>query len=539
MKKLLALCTLLYTCAPVYSQQNFSSNLPLVIINTNGQQIVDEPKIMADMGIINNANGQPNNVTDAFNEYSGKVGIEIRGQSSQMFPMKSYGIELWDAAGSSVNKSLFGLPAESDWILYAPYNEKTLTHNYLAYTLSRQMGHWAANSRHVELVINGEYRGIYVFLEKIKRGSDGRVKIAKISKTDISGDKLTGGYIFSVDKQADGWFSPYKAGIAGNAPVQYTYVYPKLSNIVQQQKDYIRSYVDSFEHALYGNNFQDTVNGWRNFADERSFIDFLIINELSRNVDGYRISTYLHKNRNSINDKIFAGPVWDFDLAFKNADYCSGSDTTGWAWEFNNICPGDYFQVPFWWGKLSTDTLFAGNLLCRWKELRQNVLSQQNLYQLIDSVVSITAQPRTRHFAKWPVLGQYVWPNPQPIAQTYDEEISQLKNWLAARLRWIDRSLINTGACRTIPPLPDQNTITINPNPLGNVAIIGIAAVSQQKVNVQVIDILGRIMLNNAYIVQPGSNRVELNCNAWQAGVYTIKVTAADGYRFSKKVIKR
>lgn len=105
-----------------------SSDLPIIVINTNGQEILDDPKVMADMGIINIGAGIRNNVTDAFNEYSGKIGIEIRGQSSQQFPMKSYSIELWDNAGKSVNQSLFNLPSESDWVLYAPYNEKTLMH---------------------------------------------------------------------------------------------------------------------------------------------------------------------------------------------------------------------------------------------------------------------------------------------------------------------------------------------------------------------------------------------------------------------------
>lgn len=169
-----------------------SSDLPIIVINTNGQEIPDDPKITADMGIVYNGEGARNNVTDPFNHYNGKIGIEIRGQSSQMFPMKSYSIELWDNAGASVDKSLFGLPKESDWVLYAPYTDKTLIRNFLAYTFSREMGHWASNCRFVEVVVNGDYKGIYVFMEKIKRGS-GRVPVSKIASTDVSGDALTGG----------------------------------------------------------------------------------------------------------------------------------------------------------------------------------------------------------------------------------------------------------------------------------------------------------------------------------------------------------
>ena len=195
MKKfqLTAIATLLAFCL---SAQTFtSSNLPIVVINTNGQTILDDPKIMADMGIVYNGPGVRNNVTDAFNHYNGKIGIEIRGQSSQSFPMKSYGFELWDNAGSSKSQSILGMPSESDWVLYAPYTDKTLMRNFLAYTMSREMGHWAANSRYVEVMLNNQYVGIYVLMEKVKRNNN-RVSISKLNTTDISGDAVTGGYIF-------------------------------------------------------------------------------------------------------------------------------------------------------------------------------------------------------------------------------------------------------------------------------------------------------------------------------------------------------
>ena len=160
------------------------------------------------MGIIYNGPGVRNNLTDPFNNYNGKVGIETRGHSSQMFPMKAYGFELRDTAGNSVNKSILGMPKESDWILYAPYTDKTLMRNFLAYTLSRQMGHWAAHCQFVEVVLNGDYIGVYVLMEKIKRNAN-RVNIVKMDNTIISGDEVTGGYIFSLDKDPNAWISRF------------------------------------------------------------------------------------------------------------------------------------------------------------------------------------------------------------------------------------------------------------------------------------------------------------------------------------------
>ena len=181
MNRLLIAALFLYILSPpckTYAQSFTSSNLPIVVINTNGQDIPDDPKIEADMGIIYNGPGVRNNLTDPFNDYNGKIGIEIRGQSSQMFPMKSYGVELHNNDGNSIDASILGMPEESDWVLYAPYTDKILMRNVLAYTLSTQMGHWAARCHFVEMFRNGEDNGCYGLMEKIKLGR-GRVDIAK------------------------------------------------------------------------------------------------------------------------------------------------------------------------------------------------------------------------------------------------------------------------------------------------------------------------------------------------------------------------
>jgi len=140
------------------AQINFtSSNLPIIVINTHGQKIVDEPKITADMGVIDNGEDSTNFLTDAYNGYNGKVGIEIRGHSSQMFPKKQYGIELRDTAGNPVNVPLLGMPSENDWVLNASFTDKTFLRNVLAYKLANDMGRYASRTRFCEVVINNEY----------------------------------------------------------------------------------------------------------------------------------------------------------------------------------------------------------------------------------------------------------------------------------------------------------------------------------------------------------------------------------------------
>lgn len=540
MKKIICLTFVFFAFLMVLGQGISSSNLPLISIRTNGQTIVDEPKIMADMGIIYNGEGVRNNITDAFNHYNGKIGIEIRGQSSQMFPMKSYSIELRDNAGNSTDKSLFGLPKESDWVLYAPYSDKTLMRNFLAYTMSREMGRWSANCRFVEVILNGNYIGIYVFMEKIKRGS-GRVNISKMAATDISGDAVTGGYIFSIDKEADGWFSsfaPYST--AANPRIQFSYVYPKLSSLVVEQSVYLKNYVDSFETALSKSTITAHKDDWRKFADEASFIDFLIVNEVSRNVDGYRLSSFFYKDRNSKNGKIFAGPVWDYDLAFRNANYCKGSDVEGWAYDFNATCPDDYFQVPFWWNHFMKDKVFQENLRCRWKQLRQSSLGMDRINHLIDSIYTLTAEARQRHFQKWPTLGKYVWPNPEPIASTYNGEIDYLVKWIGDRLSWIDKNIPNDGPCYDYPAsLPESITISGFPNPVTTSWSIIIKSKMAQKLEIMAVDAMGRRVFTKTLSVNAGYNSFAVDMRGWQTGVYIFKFVAASGEEKLEKIMKQ
>ncbi|TAL51787.1 MAG: spore coat protein CotH, partial [Chitinophagaceae bacterium] len=507
-----------------FSQSFTSSNLPIVIINTNGQAIPDDPKITADMGIIYNGAGVRNNLADPVNHYNGKIGIEIRGKSSQMFPMKSYSLELRDVAGSSINRVILGMPSESDWVLYAPYTDKTLMRNFLAYTMSREMGRWAARCQFVEVVINDDYKGIYVLMERIKRGSS-RVPVTKMTSTDISGDAVTGGYIFSIDKEDpddDGWYSSVRPdGTYGAQTIRYLYYYPKAVDIAPAQKAYIKSYVDSFENVLKGNDFQNSVTGWRKFADANSFIDYFLVNEVSRNVDAYRLSAFFYKNRNSINTKIMAGPVWDYDLAFRNADYCSGSNINGWSYEFNSVCSGDFWLVPFWWDRFFQDTAFKASLRCRWKQLRQTSLSDQRINFIIDSVNTLVSEAQQRHFQRWPILGQYVWPNPQPIPTTYAGEISELKSWIAARLKWIDENIPNVGACFDWLA-NDAGTfkVSIAPNPFSNSPAIKILSKLSQTVSIQVNDAAGRVVYRKNVTVSPGLNDISIAAGRWQRGIY-------------------
>jgi subtilisin-like proprotein convertase family protein len=517
-----------------------SSNLPIIVIHT-ATSIPDEPKIMGDMGIIYNGVSAINHLTDSFNNYNGKIGIELRGSSSQQFPKKGYGFETWDTAGVEINASLLGMPAESDWILSASYSDKTLMHNVLAYKLYRDMGRYAPRTVYCELVLNGQYVGVYMLMEKIKRDNN-RVNIAHLTTLENTGVNLTGGYIIKIDKITGnggaGWTSPYPPVVnSAGQTIYFQYEYPKPDSITPQQQTYIQQYVDSFEDALASANFADTATGYRKYCDENSFIDYFILNEISRNVDGYRLSTFLYKDKidNPGGGKLVIGPPWDYDIAWHNAEYCDGQLTVGWAIQFGNVCGGDYWQLPTWWNRMFQDPLFRDHLKCRWNELRQNVLSDAAIMNWIDTTASYLNDGQTRNFITWPILGIYVWPNPVPIPSTYAGEITQLKNWILARLNWLDNYMpgnLNCIITGTEGSAADKSSFSIFPNPATNEFTVYDLRSTISKV--EILDVLGKKVYEERLTSDIG--HLTISAADFSPGIYFVRVSA-DATIFSSKII--
>ena len=485
-----------------------SSNLPIVVITTQSA-IPNEPKVPATMGIINNPPGVRNEFTDPFTDYNGRIGIELRGNSSLIFPKKGYGLELWDANDNDTSVALLGMPAESDWVLSANYSDKSLLNNPLTYYLGRRMGHWAPRTQHVELVMDGQYLGTYVFTEKIKRDGD-RVDIAKLDADDLAGDSLTGGYIVKIDWQQGNntlsWTSPYPPPNApGNEVIEFLYEYPAIPE--PQQQAYIEAYIDSFETALDGPLFTDPAQGYARFIDQRSFIDFLIINELGRNVDGYRLSTFLYKDKDSKDGKLTMGPLWDFDLAWHDADYCNGSSYSGWAYDLNYDCPGGK-MVPFWWWRLLEDPSFTDSLRCRWDELRNGPLNTDSLAAWCDTMAAYLDESQQRNFEVWPILNTYVWPNPAPIPADYPGEIVELKDWIALRNAWLDMHWPeNIGGCSHVGvEEAAREEWSAFPNPFRDGITIAGPFAAHAEVVVELSDVAGRILLRQ--VSRPAHDQV-------------------------------
>lgn len=429
-----------------------SSNLPIVILDTEGRNIPNEPKTSARMWIIDNGPDARNHVSDTPTGYEGFIGIELRGATSRTrYPKKQYALETRRADGSNRNVSLLGLPEENDWVLYAPYGDKSLMRNVLAYRLARSMGQYASRTRYCEVVLNGEYQGVYVLMEKIKRDGD-RVDIDALEPDETKGNALTSGYIVKIDKRSGGevggWRSPVRDPDRADGRSRYQYHDPKPSELAAAQAEYIQDYITRFEQAMASDAYEDSATGYPAYIDVASFVDFLIINELSKNVDGYRLSSYLYKERDSVGGKLYAGPVWDFNLAFGNADYYAASDPAGFQITFTSS--EDPFNVPFWWRRLFESPLFRDALADRWAELRQSVLHEDELMQTIDDTAALLGEAQARNFERWPILGKKVWPN-EFVGQTYGEEVEFLKQWLRQRIDWLDASLPAARAPKAAP----------------------------------------------------------------------------------------
>jgi hypothetical protein len=518
-----------------------STLLPLIIIDTDGQPIPNEPRITAHMKLIYNEAGLYNYTTDPGNGYNGHISIEVRGESSVWyFPKKSYGLETQTELGENNNVSLLGLPAENDWVLYAPYSDKSLLNNVLAYHVFEEMGHYSPRTRFVEVVLNNDYQGIYVLTEKIKRDRN-RVDVAKILPEDISGDELTGGYILRIDKltgmpSTHFWESLVYPPLPGFKRVIYSYFDPKYEELNDIQRNYIQDYLHEFESALVHSDFKDPQRGYRAYLDVPSMVDMMILNEFSKEVDAYLFSHYFYKQKDSDGGKLVNGPPWDYNLAFGNNDYYADVHLTyNWLYDQDNRV--------YWWAKLMEDSWFRNQLRCRWDELYSTALSSESLQNFIDSTTTLMGESIDRNFRRWPVLGIYVWPN-SFVGQTYSEEEQFLRNWVDDRIAWMDSRW--GGQCwalsekndQVIPP-PGSGRIYPNPSDLSS-TFVDLNAYLEGEISFRLFDLSGRVVhQGKAHYSGSDFSYALPDLSYLPDGIYTLEVSSSSRERSVFKVIKQ
>jgi len=429
----------------------FSSNLPLVVIDTSGLEIAEledsvHHPVRASFIDVDPERGRAEITGPA--DFSGRAGMHIRGASSREYDKKQYKLETWDADGNDQSVSLFGMPKEADWILHAPYSDKTLMRNHLIYKWSNDIGRYAPRTRLVEVFMAtdggpvglDDYQGVYLLTEKIERDGD-RVDVEKLLPEHDAEPEITGGYLLKKDwLEDDDYFetSRYGDGII--------FVDPEVDELSASQKMWIEDHFNAFEDALASPDFADPVTGYAPFVDADSFHDHHLLVEMARNVDGFVLSTFLSKDREG---PITMGPIWDYNGSLGNADYFESYEIAGWHHEFDDgeeRFPADNPNGYRWYQRMFEDPAYEARYAERWRAHRQGPLATERLMADIDEVVALltdggaSENPVQRNFERWPILDEYVWPN-HLCCGSYEDQVAWLKEWLGGRVTWMDTQL--------------------------------------------------------------------------------------------------
>jgi hypothetical protein len=422
----------------------FDSNLPIVIINTDNNpttgvpnEIIDESKVLANMKIINRPDGTRNYVTDQSNgvylNYNGKIGIEIRGSSSQALDKKPYGLTTLKADNiTNNNVSILGMPKENDWILNSLAFDPALIRDFLSYEMYRNIGNYSARGSYCEVIVNGDYKGLYVLMEKLKI-DDNRINISKMTTTDNTFPNITGGYITKADKTTGGDPVAWSMLSSIGWTVNFIHDTPKSSEITTQQNNYIYLQFNALRNAM-NSQLSSIVDGYPSIIDVPSFVDFMLLNEICSNVDAYSYSTFFHKERNG---KLRTGPIWDFNLTFGNDLFSMGYDrslTNIWQFDDNELSGAKF------WKDLYTNTQFKCYMSKRWIELTNSnqPLNYTVIVNRIDELVSLISEAAIREQARWGEVGDHA------------TQISGMKTWLQKRITWLNGNLTSYQACANV-----------------------------------------------------------------------------------------
>ena len=455
-----------------------SIELPILVIETDefGYDVnphdEENDEINAHMGIINNE-GAYNKPDDPFTDYDGNIRMRLRGQTSIDYPKQSFKIETQDSVGQNNNVSLMGMPAENDWILSGPFADKSLIKNEIAFSFGRKMGYYEPRTRFCEFQYNERNMGLYVLTEQIKRDGD-RVNIAKLEPGETDGIDITGGYLFRFDKDQN----------------TFEIRYPKAEDIHPLQEHYIRELWDTINDVINNNGFMDPAEGYRKYLDDTSLVDYIIINELTKNIDAYYFSCYLYKDRDDRDRRIKFGPLWDYDFSM---GYSLWEDLTTSNWMFKGRT-----RLPV--KRILQDSTFTESLANRWFELREGMLHSDSVNFMIDSMVTKLRPYIDRNYTVWPIMHINLnWHESAIAGETYDEEIANLKQWLYERSLWIDEHIteefyplvIYTSVDEYLTSKPN-GFIHCSPNPFSSHIDLSINFDRPGQVIVDMADITGR-----------------------------------------------
>lgn len=429
--------------ACTHGETVFCTHLPLLEIETGGQsipgaEILNEDgdlvgyttaengatRIRASLEITDHIDAN-NHLTDV-PELVSEAFINIRGRSSRAFDKKGYRISLIHEDGTNNNQPVMGMDAHHEWGLHGPFLDKTLIRNYMWYNIAGEIMDYAPNVRFCEVILNGEYMGVYLLVESITAGEDGARLNLSVNKKDSS----FSGYLLRLDEGSD---TPIKNVDTFSV---YTYrarsvldvVYPGTKNLTGEMRESIRQDFSDFEKALYSFDYDSKEYGYKSMIDVESFVDYLIINEFTLNYDAGWLSTYIYKDI----DGLLRMCVWDFNSACDNYEQSQTAEM------------GFQFQNNLWYFMLMKDEAFIEAVIDRYEELREGPLSDEYLNDYIDETVAYLGDAVERNFEKWGYTFEEEYDMLQPTSRnprTYRDAIEQLKAAILTRGAWMDENI--------------------------------------------------------------------------------------------------
>ncbi|MFN0030586.1 MAG: CotH kinase family protein [Flavobacteriales bacterium] len=389
-------------------------NLPLVTITADKYSIPNEPKVNALLGVQCSNND--------CKEIKRSIRIEVRGFSSSSYDKKQY---TFTTAGDSTSKEkidLLGMGTARRWILQGPYSDVSLIRNAWVYEMWRRMGHWAPESRYVELVLNGNYQGVYMLMEKVEAGK---------SRLNLTVDTTyTSTFLVQLNRRKDG------DDIIQDHGLMYI-----LSDLPGMKKDdAYRNYVtqqlalmnDALEHPLLHEDVLDVA----------TLTDYILLQEMVKNIDAYKVSTWFYKDDDAVDGRFICGPVWDFDLSVGNCNIARGEATDGFVHNTDNAIP-HYFKNKW------DDAPYKERMRARYKELRSALWNEEQLAQVMDSLTAaIGNEAIERNYMRFPVFGKEKFLNRTHMPTNHTAEVESMKTWMHQRLEWLDQYFDGTAIIR-------------------------------------------------------------------------------------------
>lgn len=430
------------------SNEIFEDQLAVMVIDTNNQNIDDVPE-----KITENINGEIVELPQKSKRYKANMAlyyenpfdashrldqvvetdiiINTRGQSSLTYPKKQYTVRLIDENEFENPQELLSMPKHDKWVLNGMYSDKSLIRNYLAYKMGRQSMEYAPRTRYVEVYLKTDeadtredsYHGIYLLTEKIERNQN-RIPIknneAKYRDSSFiaARDKIkSGDDVFETDWNK---LEEEYSGSNENKKIRtvYTILDPNNENLTTDDKNNIQESINDFEYALYSGQFKDLRKGYQNYIDVDSFVKYIMINEITKNIDGGEVSAFFYKD---ISQKIKAGPVWDFDRSMGNTPSKEVNDPKG------------FLMVDrIWYERLFQDEKFVKRHKKTYRDYRRTIWSDENINYMIDEVILEITPSAIKDHNKW---------FNEESNQLFNNEIEKVRDFLITRLQWMDENI--------------------------------------------------------------------------------------------------